>query len=105
MHNFEPPTCLDLEEFNDEIKRFRYITRAFKSNNYNTQLILNHIVILYNVFGNAATEMLLFKIEKEYWSYLMPFLIYLNRLSIEQIDSIMVSTILNNEIVVELRNL
>lgn len=105
MHHFEPPMCLDLEEFNDEIKRFRYITRAFKLDSTNVQLILNHIIILYNMFGNAATKMLLFKIGKEHWSHLVPFLIYLNRLTIEQLDEIMLTTTLNDTIVMELRKL
>lgn len=105
MNNFESPTCLDLEEFNEEIKRFRYITRAFKADNINTQLILNHIIILYNMFGQATTNMLLFKIGTEHMHYLLPFLLYLDRLSMEQIAHIALTTVPNEVVMAELRNL
>ena len=105
MNNFTAPTCLDLEEFNNELKRFRYIARAFNAGNVNVRLILNHIIILYNVFGVAATEMLMFKTDKAHWHYLVPFLVYLNRLSIKQIDDIMLTTYMNEEVIAELRNL
>lgn len=105
MNHFEAPTCLDLEEFNEEIKRFRYITRAFKANNYNTQLILNHIIILYNMFGQATTKMLLFKVGTEYMSNLVPFLLYLDRLDMEQIAHIALTAVPNKDIMDELRNL
>jgi hypothetical protein len=105
MNHYEAPTCSNMEEFNDEVKRFGYITRAFKLNTVNTQLILNHIIILYNVFGLVATEMLLFRVAKEYWGYLMPFLIYLNRLDSEHLYQMMINTKLNEIIISELRNL
>lgn len=105
MHNFNVPSCIDVEEFNEEVKRFRYISRAFKIEVFNTRLVLNHIIILYNVFGNATTNMLLFKVDKVQWTYLIPFLIYLNRLTNEQLDEIMVDINLNETIINELRNL
>lgn len=105
MNNFSVPACLDTEEFNEELKRFRYIVRAFKIDAINTRLILNHIIVLYNIFGDAATPMLLFKVGKEHMQHLVPFLIYLNRLTIEQIDQIMITTTLNQTIIEELRNL
>ena len=105
MHNFEVPTCLDLEEFNSEIKRFRYISRAFKSDNVNTQLVLNHIIILHNVFGSAATKMLMFKVEKDQWPKLVPFLLYLDRLSIQDITEIANELVIDELIAAELRNL
>lgn len=105
MHNFSAPACYDLEEFNEEIKRFRYIARAFKINSINIRLILNHIIILYNMFGNAATSMLMFKVGKDHWSQLVPFLVYLNRLSIEQINDIMHTTVMDESIINELKGL
>lgn len=105
MNNFEVPTCLDLEEFNAELKRFRYISRAFKLGVVNTQLVLNHIIILHNVFGSAATKMLMFKVEKDQWSKLVPFLLYLDRLSIQDITEIANELIIDEAITYELRNL
>jgi len=44
-------------------------------------LILNHLIVIYNVFENeAATRMLFFRVEKKFYSILKPFLIFLNRL-------------------------
>jgi len=43
-------------------------------------LILNHLIVIYNIFGEHATNMLFFKIEKEYWEILVTFLVFLNRM-------------------------
>lgn len=81
--NYDNPQCLDAEEFYEDIARFKYLKRLFRK--YETtrvlqeRLILNHLVILGNVFHvSAATKMLFYKIEEEHWSYLKPFLIFLN---------------------------
>ena len=43
-------------------------------------ILINHFIILYNVFGDAATPLLFFKIDKEFWSTLKTFIVYLDRL-------------------------
>jgi len=43
-------------------------------------LLINHFIILYNIFGEAATPMLFFKIEKELWSIIKTFILFLNRI-------------------------
>jgi hypothetical protein len=69
------------------------------------RLILNHLVICYNLFGNDATSFLLYKIEPENWGILFPFLILLDRLP-ENIDEIKTSDIvLNQEVIDILRKL
>jgi hypothetical protein len=45
-----------------------------------THLLLNHFIILYNIFGEAATPMLFFKIEKELWDVMKTFIIFLEKL-------------------------
>ena len=105
MHAYDAPTCSDIKEFQNEIKRFGYINRSFKLDTVNTQLVLNHIIILYNVFGYATTKMLLFKVERDMWSYLIPFLLYLDRLTIEEIGEVANEIIVNEKILKELRNL
>jgi len=45
-----------------------------------THLLLNHFIILYNIFGDATTPMLFFKIEEDLWSVMKTFIIFLNRL-------------------------
>lgn len=76
-------TCYDTAEFLDDLKRFKYIKRLFakyeESDELKERLILNHLIILYNVFNDAATPMLCLKL-KGYYHYLKPFLILLGRL-------------------------
>ena len=80
---YENQQCHDIEEFYDDIKRFKYLKRLFgkyeESGDLKERLILNHLVVLYNIFGDAATRMLFFKLS-EYLPYLKPFLVLLNRL-------------------------
>lgn len=80
---YDNPQCYDIEEFESDLKRFKYLKRLLKkyseTGDLKDRLILNHIVILYNVFGPFATNMLFFKL-REYQSLLKPFIILLNYL-------------------------
>ena len=74
MQNYDNPTLEKQQEFDDDIKRFKYLKRLFRK--YETtgelkiRLVLNHIILLYNVFGSdACMTLLLFKIDKVYWQY------------------------------------
>ena len=63
------------QEFYEDVKRFKYLKRLFRkykiTGELKTRLVLNHIIVLTNVFGNeAADTLLLFKIEREYWGIL-----------------------------------
>jgi hypothetical protein len=83
MKNYLNPQCLDMSEFYDDVKRIKYIKRLLgryvSSGQIKERLVLNHIIILYNVFGvNATTKMLFFKIDKKFWPQLKTFLVYLN---------------------------
>lgn len=78
--------CTSVEEFYDDLQRFKYLKRLFKRylNNDDLQerLILNHIIVLNNVFGiEEANKMLFYKIDEEQWPVLKTFLVYLNFLS------------------------
>ena len=83
MHNYDNPQCEGEEEFHEDVKRFKYLKRLFKKY-YETgilkeRLILNHIIVLQNVFGpEAAGTLLLYKIEPEYWSALQTFMVFLH---------------------------
>ena len=71
------------EEFEDDMKRFKYLKRLFRkydtSGELKVRLIVNHIIVLSNVFGvDATTPLLFFKIEVEHWSLLKTFLVYLH---------------------------
>ena len=72
-----------IEEFEDDMKRFKYLKRLFRkydtSGELKVRLIVNHIIILSNVFGvDATTTLLFFKIEVEHWLLLKTFLVYLH---------------------------
>ena len=82
MKVYENPQCVSLEEFHDDMKRIKYIKRLFNryenTGDLKERLILNHIIVLYNVFGvESATRILFFKIEEKFWSTLKTFLVFL----------------------------
>ncbi len=78
--HYDNPQCFDTVEFYDDLKRFKYLKRLFgkyqECGELRERLILNHIIILYNVFGEAATRMLFMKLEG-YHTYLKPFVVLL----------------------------
>ena len=81
--HYENPHCVDIEEFEEDIKRFQYLRKLFSR--YKTikdlreRLILNHLIIIYNCFGINATDMLFMKLD-EHHDCLKPFVEYLNYL-------------------------
>lgn len=81
--NYDNTQCHDAEEFYDDLKRFKYLKRLFgkykDTGELRERLILNHIIILYNVFGHAATRMLFSKLHM-YQEYLKPFLVLLGNM-------------------------
>ena len=88
--HYENPQCYDTIEFYDDLKRIKYIRRLFniyqESGELKERLILNHIIILYNVFGVIpATRMLFFKLY-EHKEQLKPFLVFLNFMPLQIIN-------------------
>lgn len=88
--SYDNPQCMDDTEFFDDLKKFKYLKRLFnkyhESGELKERLVLNHLIVIYNLFGNAATRMLFFKLQ-EYLPILKPFLILLNRLP-ERVDGV-----------------
>jgi hypothetical protein len=84
IKNYENPQAVTKEDFEKDLNHFKYIKRLLKrykrEGELKTHLLLNHFTILYNIFGEATTPMLFFKIEKELWSVLKSFIIFLGRL-------------------------
>jgi len=83
MKHYDNPSCVDDKEFLDDMKRFKYLKRLFRK--YDTskvlkiRLILNHIIVLANVFGvDASSTLLFFKIDRKHWPILKTFLVYLH---------------------------
>ena len=82
VKSYDKPICI-MSEFKEDMKRFNYLKRLFyrhrKVGEIKQQLIMNHLMVLYNVFGvEAATNMLFFKIQERFWPQLNPFLVFLN---------------------------
>tara|TARA_A100001011_G_scaffold383114_1_gene453897 strand:+ start:1606 stop:1977 length:372 start_codon:yes stop_codon:yes gene_type:complete len=86
IKHYENPQAATIEDFEEDLKRFKYIKRLFKK--YITRgelkhhLLLNHLIICFNVFGEATIPLLFYKIDKEYWSILKTFLVFLNRVPV-----------------------
>ena len=106
MKEYNNPQCTEIEEFNDDLKKIKYIKRLL--NQYVSEgvlkerLLLNHIIIFYNVFPPAAaTRILFFKIEERFWPILKPFLFYLKLIPEDRIESIMGKEIRTNEILMD----
>lgn len=81
---YDNPSCFDTLEFYEDLNRFKYIKRLFsrydETGELKERLVLNHIIVLYNLFGVDATTRLLFFKLKGYYHYLIPFLTLLNYL-------------------------
>ena len=105
MNHYDNPQCHSIEEFEEDLRRFLYLKKLFSRYRNNGELrerlILNHIIVLYNIFGEAATDMLFFKLDKEYESSLATFLVYLNRLPEERLGDIPIDI----EVATALRNI
>ena len=84
IKNYENPQAVTREDFEKDLNHFKYIKRLLKryknTGELKTHLLLNHFIVLYNIFSEATTPMLFFKIEKELWSAMKSFIIFLNRL-------------------------
>ena len=82
MKAYDKPNCL-MSEFKEDMKKFNYLKRLFhkyrKAGELKEQLVLNHLVVIYNVFGpEAATRMLFYRMVKEDYVALKTYLIFLN---------------------------
>ena len=102
MKEYNDIQCTDIEEFYDDLKKIKYIKRLFNiyknTGQLKERLILNHLIVFYNVFPiQAGTRILFYKIEKSFWPMLKTFLIFLDRMP-ETIDSISGKTIRTSDI-------
>ena len=91
--HYDNPTLEKEVEFYDDIKRFKYLKRLFRkydiTGEIKIRLILNHLIVLQNVFGaEVAITLLLYKIDKKYWSVLKACLNYLDYLYPHELDSV-----------------
>lgn len=110
MQVYTNPTCVGMKEFVEDLSRIKYVKRLLrryhKYGELREQLLINHFIILNNVFGQVpAARLLFFKVEPDLYSDVKTFLVYLNTLPkhIPEVD--LVTVPLNYEIVNRLRQL
>ena len=84
IKNYENPQAVTKEDFDKDLNHFKYIKRLLKryknTGVLKSHLLLNHFIILYNIFGEATTPMLFHKIDNDLWPAMKTFIIFLNRL-------------------------
>ena len=93
IKHYDNPHCEGEREFHDDMKRFKYIKRLLRKHKdtgiLTERLLLNHIIILNNLFGaEACVTLLLFKIQREYWETLKSFLLFLNIIRDDELKNI-----------------
>ena len=93
IKHYDNPQCEGEKEFLDDMKRFKYIKRLLRkykdTNILKERLLLNHIIVLNNLFGpEACVTLLLFKIQREYWETLKSFLLFLNIIRDDELKDI-----------------
>lgn len=86
---YDNPTFSDIEEFYEDLKRFKYIKRLvnryLEHNDLAERLILNHLIVVFNVFGiEAALNILNLKLDDKHWPVIKPFLIFLKYIRNDQ---------------------
>jgi hypothetical protein len=91
--HYNNPTFSDIEDFYEDLKRFKYIKRLV--NRYLTdkdladRLILNHLIVVQNSFGiEPMVNMLNLKLEQKHWPVIKPFLIFLNYIKNDELTGI-----------------
>jgi len=82
---YDNPQSVTREDFESDLKRIRYVKRLLKRYRNNGELkvhlILNHLIILFNVFNEATVPLLFYNLDEELWPAIKSFLIFLNRVS------------------------
>jgi hypothetical protein len=105
MKAYDKPNCI-MSEFKEDMKRFNYLKRLFKRyrklGELREQLVLNHLVVLYNVFGpEVATKLLFFQMSKDDYSTLKTYLLFLSCMP-EKVKGIKGHDIISSEIPVDM---
>lgn len=96
MKYYDNPQCTEITEFEEDMKRFQYLRKLFgryrAESDLKERLILNHLIVIYNIFGLNATNMLFMRLH-EYHEYLKPFVVYLNYIpQIITYDDVVINT-------------
>ena len=84
---YDNPQSVTKEDFDNDLKRFKYVKRLLNRykntkniDDLKVHLILNHLIVLFNVFNDATVPLLFYNLDESHWSTIKSFLIFLNRL-------------------------
>ncbi len=81
---YDNPQAVTREDFFEDLSRFKYIKKLLrkyvKTGELKVDLLINHFIIVFNVFNDASIPLLFFKLERELWSSIKTFLFFLNRI-------------------------
>jgi hypothetical protein len=91
MRAYENPSCVDVTEFESDLRKIQYckkLLRKFHTNDDpNFRLLLNNLIVFYNLFGSAGTELLLYKVKEDSLrEILVPFIVYLGHVTDRVLD-------------------
>lgn len=87
------PKCIDFEEFQEDLHRFKYLKRLLnkylETGNLSERLILNHLIVIFNSFNiEASLNILELKLEEKHWPIIKPFLVFMKYITNEQYTGI-----------------
>jgi hypothetical protein len=106
MRSYDNPSCITLDEFNKDLNQYIHIKKAvrkYKADSSVLRKLVNQVVIYYNCFGNAGTDLLIYKTkEHDILEVLIPIILYLGR-STASIENLNVT--LNIQVLEQLKNL
>tara|TARA_A200000113_G_scaffold224586_1_gene242851 strand:+ start:1055 stop:1426 length:372 start_codon:yes stop_codon:yes gene_type:complete len=84
IKHYNNPQSVTVDDFMEDMKKFKYLKRLLKrylkTGVLRVNLILNHLIILFNVFGEGTVPLLMYKLGDEYYSIIKTFLVYINRI-------------------------
>jgi hypothetical protein len=109
MHHYDNPQCYLMSEFAEDIRRFAFIKKLFSrylsDGKPRERLVLNHMIVLYNLFGDSTTKMLFFQVDRIHWQTLITYLLYLNRMpeTIPEYGIVLSDIPLDEEVIKKLR--
>jgi hypothetical protein len=103
---YDKPNCI-MSEFKEDMKRFNYLKRLFKRyrkyEELREQLVLNHLVVICNVFGpEVASRLLFFKMAKDDYPALKTYMLFINIMP-DRIKGIKGQDIISSEISVDMK--
>ena len=82
IKHYENPQAVTQEDFHEDMKRFKYIKRLLKKYKntgiLKSHLLINHFIVIYNIFDEAATPLLFYKIDKDLWGVMKSFMMKMN---------------------------